>query len=140
MAKDERVERLRLVPLFASCTDKQLQFIAGRVEDLEFPEGKVLTREGESGGEFFILLSGEAEVQQGGMVINSMKAGDFFGEIALLDNGPRSATVVAKTPLRSLVLSPRQFQDVLHQDAEMAVTILHAVSRRLRTAAHLPAD
>jgi CRP-like cAMP-binding protein len=140
MAKDERVERLRSVPLFAACTEEQLKFIATRVEDLDFPGGKVLTEQGRSGGEFFIILSGEAEVRQGDTVVNRLKAGDHFGEIALLDNGPRTATVVATTPMRCLVLSPRQFQDVLHQDAEIAVTLLHAVTRRLRNAEHLPAD
>jgi len=140
MAKDERVERLRKVPLFASCSDKQLQFIATRVEDLDFPAGKTLTEEGRSGGEFFIIQSGEAEVRQGGRVINTLRDGDFFGEIALLDNGPRTATVVTKSPMRALVLSPRQFQDVLHQEAEIATTLLHAVTRRLRGASRLPTD
>lgn len=140
MAKDERVERLRSVPLFSGCSDRQLQFIATRVEDIDLPAGKVLTEQGKSGGEFFIVLSGEAEVRQDGALVNTMRAGDHFGEIALLDNGPRTATVTARTPMRCLVLSPRQFQDVLHQDAEIAVTLLHSVTRRLRAAAQLPAD
>ena len=140
MAKDERVERLRKIPLFTGCTDKQLAFIATRVEDVDLPAGKKLTEQGKSGGEFFIVLSGEAEVTHDGKVVNTMKEGDHFGEIALLDNGPRTATVTAKTPIRVLVLSPRQFQDVLHADAEIAVTLLHSVTRRLRNAAHLPAD
>ncbi|HEX9436429.1 MAG TPA: cyclic nucleotide-binding domain-containing protein [Candidatus Limnocylindria bacterium] len=140
MAKDERIERLRQVPLFSGCSDKQLQFIATRVEDIELPAGKVLTEQGRSGGEFFIVLAGEAEVRQDGAVVNTMRPGDHFGEIALLDDGPRTATVTAKTPMRVLVLSPRQFQDVLHQDAEIAVTLLHAVTRRLRAGAHLTSD
>ena len=134
MAKDERVERLRNVPLFATCSDKHLAFIATRVDEIDLPAGKVLTEEGKSGGEFFIVLSGEAEVRRGGKMVDSIGAGDFFGEIALLDNGPRTATVVAKTPMRCLILSPRQFQDVLHDDAEIAVT------RRLRAAAQLKTD
>jgi CRP-like cAMP-binding protein len=140
VAKDERVERLRKVPLFTGCTDKQFAFIATRVEDIDLPAGKVLTEQGKSGGEFFIVLSGEAEVRHDGKLVNTMKEGDHFGEIALLDNGPRTATVTATTPMRVLVLSPRQFQDVLHQDAEIAVTLLHSVTRRLRNAAHLPLD
>lgn len=132
MPKDERVERLRGVPLFSGLAEKQLQFIATRVEDLDFPAGKTLTQEGRSGGEFFVILQGEAEVRQGDTVVNRLKAGDHFGEIALLDNGPRTATVVTTTPMRCLVLSPRQFQDVLHQDAEIAVTLLHSVTKRLR--------
>jgi CRP/FNR family transcriptional regulator, cyclic AMP receptor protein len=140
MAKDERVDRLRRVPMFSGCSEKQLQFIATRVEDVDIPAGRVLTEEGQSGGEFFIILSGNAEVRQGGKVIDEMTTGDHFGEIALLDNGPRTATVVAKTPMRTLVLSPSQFQDVLRQDAEMAVILLHSVTRRLRNTAQLPKD
>ncbi len=140
MARDERVERLRSVPLFSGCNEKQLRFIATRVEDLDFPAGKVLTEQGRSGGEFFIVLSGEAEVREDGKLVNTMTAFDHFGEIALLDNGPRTATVTATTAMRCLVLSPRQFQDVLHQDAEIAVTLLHSVTKRLRASSRLPAD
>jgi len=140
MTKDARVERLRSVPLFSTCSEKQLEFIATRVEDLEFPEGKVLTEQGRSGGEFFIVLSGEAEVKKDGAVIARIGPGDFFGEIALLDNGPRTATVIARTALRCFVLSPRQFQDVLHQNADIAVTLLHAVTKRLRNTTPLTAD
>ncbi|MBI2773505.1 MAG: cyclic nucleotide-binding domain-containing protein [Chloroflexi bacterium] len=140
MTKDDRLERLRSVPLFGSCTEKQLEFIASRVEDVDLPAGKVLTEEGKSGGEFFILLSGEAEVRRGGRLLDTMKAGDFFGEIALLDNGPRTATVTAKTAIRSLVLSPRQFQDVIHQEAGIAATLLHVVTKRLRNNSGMPKD
>jgi CRP-like cAMP-binding protein len=140
MAKDPRVDRLRAVPLFSGCNDKHLEFIATRVEDIDVPSGKVLTEQGKSGGEFFIVVAGEAEVKRDGAVVDSIKPGDFFGEIALLDNGPRTATVTSTTPMRLLVLSPRQFQDVLHHEAEIAVTLLHTVTRRLRAAARLPAD
>lgn len=141
MAKDERVERLRAIPLFMACSDKQLQFISRSVEELDFRAGKVLCQQGKSGGEFFIVLSGEAEVERDGKVVDSIKVGDHFGEIALLDNGPRTATVTAKTDLRCLVLSPRQFQDVLHQDAEIAVHMLRDVTKRLRASTRtLPAD
>jgi CRP-like cAMP-binding protein len=141
MAKDERVERLRAIPLFMACNEKQLQFIATRVEDLEFKAGKVLCQQGKSGGEFFIVLSGEAQVERDGKVVDTIKTGDHFGEIALIDDGPRTATVTAMTPLRCLVLSPRQFQDVLHQDAEIAVHILRDVTKRLRASTRtLPTD
>ena len=102
--------------------------------------GKVLTEEGQSGGDFFIIMSGSADVRRGGRTVNRMKAGDFFGEIALLDNGPRSATVVATSPLRALVLGPSQFQDVLFQDGEIARQILYAVTKRLRASGPPPAD
>lgn len=136
---DPRVERLRRVPLFAACTDKQLQFIAGRVDELDLPAGTVLCREGQSGGDFFVLLSGTAEVSAGGKPIRTLREGEFFGEIALLDNGPRTATVAVKEPARALVLGPAQFRDILHQNIEIATTMLYAVVERLRAGGgHLP--
>lgn len=135
---DPRLDRLRRVPLFAACTDKQLQFIAGRVDELDLPAGKVLCREGQSGGDFFVLLSGTAEVSAGGEAIRDLREGEFFGEIALLDNGPRTATVTVTRQARALVLGPSQFRDVLHQNAEIAVAMLHAVVQRLRAGSHLP--
>ena len=136
---DPRVERLRRVPLFAGCTDKQLQFIAGRVDELDLEKGQVLCREGRSGGDFFVLLSGAAEVTADGKAIRTLREGEFFGEIAILDNGPRTATVTVTEPARALVLGPSQFRDVLHQNAEIAVAMLYAVVERLRAGgSHLP--
>jgi CRP/FNR family cyclic AMP-dependent transcriptional regulator len=130
---DARVTQLRSVPLFAGCTDKELAFIASRADEVDIPAGKVLTETGTSGGDFFIILEGKAEVEatQGKRTLGP---GDFFGEIALIDNGPRTATVKAATPMRCLVLGHAQFRDVLHQNGEIAVKILRAVTQRLRAA------
>jgi CRP-like cAMP-binding protein len=134
---DPRVDRLRSVPLFSSCTDKELTFIASRVDEVDVPAGTTLCKKGESGGDFFIILEGKAEVDaaQGR---STLGPGDFFGEIALLDNGPRTATVRSATPMRMLVLGHAQFRDVLHQNGEIAVKILRAVTQRLRAATPLP--
>jgi CRP-like cAMP-binding protein len=133
---DARIERLRKVPLFGGCTDKELAFIASRTDEVDLPAGKILTEKGKSGGDFFIILEGRAEVDavQGKRTLG---AGDFFGEIALIDNGPRTATVKAITPMRCLVLGHDQFRDVLHQNGEIAVKILRAVTERLRAATAL---
>jgi CRP/FNR family transcriptional regulator, cyclic AMP receptor protein len=134
---DPRVDRLRAVPLFAACTEQELRFIASRVDEVDLPAGRVLCEKGKSGGDFFIILDGRVEVD----APEGMKAlgpGDFFGEIALLDNGPRTATVRSATPLRCLVLGPAQFRDVLHQNADIAVKMLHVVTQRLRAKAALP--
>ena len=129
---DQRVEELRKVPLFANCNDKQLQFIATQVEVLEFEKGTVLCREGETGGEFFIVLSGEAEIRKGSKILNRLGKGEFFGEIALVDRGPRTATVTVSAPMRCLVLGPGQFANVLRQDADIAVSVLYVLGSRLR--------
>ena len=140
MPKDPRVDRLRKVPLFSSCDEKQLEFIASRVDEVDIPAGQTLTEKGRSGGDFFVILSGQAEVSRGSAPATTLGPGDYFGEIALLDNGPRTATVIAKSALRCLVLSPGQFQDVLYQDPAIAVKMLHVVVRRLRAMAEPPTD
>jgi CRP/FNR family cyclic AMP-dependent transcriptional regulator len=129
---DPRIALLRKVPLFAACDDKQLAFIATQVEELDFPAGHVLCRQGESGGEFFVILSGKADVTRDGRKIQELGAGDFFGEIALLDRGPRTATVTSTSPMRSLVLGQGQFRNVLGQNAAIAVAVLEALGRRIR--------
>ena len=140
MTKDPRVELLRKVHLFSDCTDEQLAFIATRVEDVDVPSGRILCEEGTTGGEFFVVVSGSADVRRAGNVISHMGAGDFFGEIALIDHGPRSATVIAASPMRLLVFARSQFRDVLHEDPSMARQLLYAVTKRLRALGPPPAD
>ena len=134
---DARVDRLRSVPLFASCSDKELGFIASRADEVDLQAGKVLTEKGKSGGDFFIILEGKAEVDAASGK-KTLGPGDFFGEIALIDNGPRTATVRAATAMRCLVLGHEQFRDVLHQNGDIAVKVLRAVTQRLRAATPLP--
>jgi CRP-like cAMP-binding protein len=134
---DARIDRLRSVPLFGGCTDKELAFIASRADEVDISAGKVLTEKGKSGGDFFIILEGRAEVDAAERK-RTLGPGDFFGEIALIDNGPRTATVKATTAMRCLVLGHSQFRDVLHQNGEIAVKILRAVTERLRAATPLP--
>ena len=137
---DAKTAKLKTVPLFAHCTPKQLGFIASQVEDMDFPAGKVLCKEGQSGGDFFVLLSGAAEVTRGGKRITRMTVGDFFGEIALVDGGKRTATVTTTAPSRCLVLGPRQFQNVLHQNTDIAHSVMKALTSRVREAGAARAD
>jgi CRP-like cAMP-binding protein len=137
---DARAARLKAVPLFAHCTNKQIQFIVTQVEDMDFAAGRVLCREGQSGGDFFVLLSGAADVTRKGRKIARMAPGDFFGEIAVVDGGPRTATVTTTEPSRCLVLGPRQFQNVLHQDADISHSVMKALTLRVREAGAATAD
>lgn len=137
---DARAARLKAVPLFAHCTNKQISFIVTQVEDMDFPAGRVLCTEGQSGGDFFVLLSGAADVTRKGRKIAKMMPGDFFGEIAVVDGGPRTATVTTSAPSRCLVLGPREFQNVIHQDTDIAHSIMKALTLRLREAGTPPAD
>jgi CRP-like cAMP-binding protein len=137
---DARAARLKAVPLFAHCTNKQVEFIVTQVEDMDFAAGRVLCTEGQSGGDFFVLLSGTADVTRKGRKIAKMRPGDFFGEIALVDGGPRTATVTTSEPSRCLVLGPRQFQNVIHQDADIAHSVMKALTLRVREAGAAKAD
>lgn len=130
---DARIKLLKSVPLFSACDDKQLAFIATQVDEVDFESGRDLCREGGSGGEFFVILSGTAEVRRQGRHLGELKAGDFFGEIALLDGGPRTASVTAVSPMKCLVLSRGQFHNVIRQNALIAVSVLETLGARLRT-------
>jgi CRP-like cAMP-binding protein len=134
---DGRVDRLRSVPLFSGCSEKELEFIASRADEVDIPAGRLLCETGKSGGDFFIILDGRADVDAPQRK-RTLGPGDFFGEIALIDNGPRTATVRAATAMRCLVLGHAQFRDVLHQNAEIALKVLRAVTERLRSATPLP--
>ncbi|HTJ61106.1 MAG TPA: cyclic nucleotide-binding domain-containing protein [Candidatus Saccharimonadales bacterium] len=137
---DARAARLKAVPLFAHCDKKQIDFIATQVEEMDFPAGRVLCTEGMYGGDFFILESGAADVTRGGNKIATMQSGDFFGEIALVDGGRRTATVTTTTPSRAFVLGPRQFQNVLHQNVEVIHSVMKALATRIREAGAAKAD
>jgi CRP/FNR family cyclic AMP-dependent transcriptional regulator len=129
---DPRIALLRKVPLFGACDDKQLAFIASQVEEMDFGSGHVLCRQGESGEEFFVIVSGTAEVKRDGRSVRQLGAGDFFGEIALIDHGPRTASVATTSAMRCLVLAHSQFRNVLHQNAAIAVAVLEALGQRIR--------
>jgi CRP-like cAMP-binding protein len=124
-------EQLAAVPLFEGLSKKQLRRISSLMTRLERPAGKVLTREGEQGSEFFIVLEGEVEVRQGDRVVATRGPGEYVGEIALLDRRPRTATVVATTPVSVEVLSRREFRSLLVQAPELSEQILATMAQRL---------
>jgi CRP/FNR family transcriptional regulator, cyclic AMP receptor protein len=124
-------EQLAAVPLFEGLSKKQLRRMSSLMTRLELPAGKVLTREGQEGYEFFIVLEGEVEVRQGDRVVVTRGPGEYVGEIALLDKRPRTATVVAATPVSVEVLSRREFMSLLAEAPELSEQILATVAQRL---------
>jgi CRP-like cAMP-binding protein len=105
--------------------------IAKLADELDLKEGKELTVEGEPGREFFVLLEGTADVKRNGRKVNTMNAGDFFGEIALITEHPRTATVTAKTPVRVLVIRARDFRELMRRTPSMQEKVLQALADRL---------
>jgi putative iron-dependent peroxidase len=128
----EREKILRKIPLFERCSAHELRFIAARAEPRDYPAGATLCRQGETGGDFFVIVEGRAEARREGSLLRTLGPGEFFGEIALIDKGPRSATVTTTTELRCLQIPSPQFRDVLSQNASIAIRVLDAVTERLR--------
>ena len=129
---DTKVASLAKAPLFAALSRQELGQLAKATEDLEVDEGKTLTREGDLGREFFVIVDGEVTVTQDGNEIRRLGAGDFFGEIALIyDNARRTATVTAVSPLRFFVLTRQSFRSLLEHQTEIEEKVMAALEERL---------
>jgi CRP-like cAMP-binding protein len=132
LPRDEKIRHLEKVPIFAECTKKQLKAVAAISRVVEVPAGAVLTRAGEPGEEFFVIVDGAAVVDVPRRKRRRLEPGAFFGEMSLLDGGPRSATVRADTDMRLLVILRRNFQRVLTEVPELTRNILTVLSGRVR--------
>jgi CRP-like cAMP-binding protein len=132
VSHDEKMRHLEEVPLLADCTQKQLRAISDISRVVEVPAGTSLTRAGQPGDEFFVILDGSAAVEKPGKKRAFLRPGDFFGEMSLLDGGPRSVTVRAATPLRVLVIDRQNFQGVLREVPDLTQKLLVTLSRRVR--------
>lgn len=130
---DPKLDLLAGVPLFAHLTRRQLREVASLLDLTDVEAGRVLTREGDRALEFFVLLEGTARVERHDRRIATLVPGDVFGEMALVDEVRRSATVVAETPARLLVGERRVFGPLLEADADVRDAILEAVAVREAT-------
>ena len=124
-------ERLTRVPLFDGLSKKQLSQISRLMTRVDLVAGDVLARQGEIGREFVILLEGEAEVARDRKVIAVRGPGDYIGEIALLDNRPRTATVTAKTDVAAEVLNRAEFSSLLADAPDLSSKLMATLARRL---------
>ena len=125
------MQALKRVPLFEDLSKKELTELARVSEDLEVEAGRELTREGETGQEFFVIVEGEIDVTIKGKRRASRGEGEFVGEIALLENIPRTATVTAKTPLRLFVLTRQDFRRLVDQNPSVEQKVMRALARRV---------
>ena len=131
LGKNAKVELLKKVPLFSGCTKAELRELAVVADEVSVGEGAVLTKEGSTGREFFVLVEGTARVSRGGRKLSDLAGGDWFGEIALLTNAPRTATVTASSPVRVLVIGDRRFQSAVETMPSIAIKVLASVGDRL---------
>jgi CRP/FNR family cyclic AMP-dependent transcriptional regulator len=128
------VEALGSVDLFEDLSKRELFVIHELAKELRFPAGRAVAKEGTSGGRFFLILEGKATVSVGGKTIGTLGPGDYFGELSLIDGQPRSATVVADSPLRALTLTAVDFRPLLLEQPRIARKIMTELVRRLRDA------
>jgi CRP-like cAMP-binding protein len=132
---DKKIEALQGVWLFSTCSKKELRLLAGICDRVDVPAGQRVVKEGDPGREFYVILAGAAEATSGPSVIARLGSGDFFGEMALLDGGPRSATVTTTEETDLLVLTRGSFMALLTEDApSVAPKMLSVLGARLRDA------
>ena len=132
--RSEKADVLKDVPLFKDLSGRHLNLIARHADEVTVDEGKVLTRQGGLGREFLLILEGRARVERDGKVIARLGAGEFFGEMSLIDGKERSATVTATTPMTLLVVETRSFSGLLAEIPELQRKILLSLCDRLRRA------
>jgi CRP/FNR family cyclic AMP-dependent transcriptional regulator len=128
------VETLSGVPLFQGVKPKELKKLANRMQERSFGEGDTITAEGKSGIGFFVIEDGNATVSIDGKIVRTLGPGEFFGEIALIDSGPRSATIVATTDLQCQGITAWEFRPFIEQHPEVAWPMLETLASRLRDA------
>lgn len=132
LATPRALELLRTVPLLAGLDKRHLRTLADSAAERTFKAGEFIVREGEKGLGFYLVVEGQAEVERAGRPVATLGTGQFFGEMALLDDEPRTASVRAKGPVRCLVLSTWEFWGSVGKDPEALRTLLQDTVRRLR--------
>ncbi len=129
---DKHLDHLAAVPLFRGCGKKDLQRVARLTDEVEVEAGRELIQEGKRGTEAFVVVEGTAIVTRGGTQVATLGAGEPFGEMALLDQSPRNATVTAKTPMTLLVIGQREFGGLLDEVPTLARRVMATLAARLR--------
>lgn len=132
MARNSHLDHLASVPLFSACSKKELQAVARASDELTLPAGRHLCEQGSVGREAFVIVGGSADVRRNDRKVATLGPGDCVGELALLDHGPRTATVTAATDLTVLVLGAREFAGLVDEVPPIAHKLLKALAGRIR--------
>jgi CRP-like cAMP-binding protein len=138
VAQHDVTAKLANVPIFSGCSKRELQLIARAAKEVNHKDGTVIAREGERGIGLFLILEGECRVTIGGRTKAKLGPGDFFGEVALLDGGPRTATVTATTPVKLVGITAWVFRGLLMEHPTIALKTLEGVAGRLRAVSKEP--
>ena len=138
MPQADVAEKLGGVPIFSGCSKRELTVIARAAKEVSHKQGTVIAREGERGIGLFLILEGTCDVSVGGRSRAKLEPGDFFGEVALLDGGPRTATVTALTPVKLVGITGWVFRGLLMEHPSIALKTLESVAGRLRAVSKEP--
>ena len=125
---------LRRVPLFAGLGDNDLAEVERLADEIDVTAGTVLTRQGSTGQEFFVIVEGRVRVDRDGRTLATLGPTEFVGEIALLDDKPRTATVTVEEPSRLLVIGHREFNSLIDMNRDVRLRVLEALAARIRHA------
>lgn len=131
-SKKSYVEHLRNVPLFQGCSNKDLEKIARAGDEVRMPAGSLILDQGQTGREAFVVLDGTVVVRRNGKKIDTLGRGAVVGELALLDHGPRTATVICETDCVLLILDQRHFMGILDEVPTLAHKLLATLAGRIR--------
>ena len=126
------IDHMRKVPLFRGMSTSDLETVADRASETTFEGGEIVTREGEPGEAFYIVIEGRLHVSQHGTLVRELGPGDFLGEISLVDGRPRTATVTAVGPVQALVIRRADFLEMVEWDSAVRLGILMALTERIR--------
>ena len=129
---EERLELLERVPLFSNVPPAVLAELARVAEESDVPAESVLTHEGRYEGYFFVVESGSVRIERAGRLVNRLGPGDFFGSIALVDAGPRTATAIAETPSRLLTITNEEFRKLIDSSPELRTAVMSAAEHNLQ--------
>jgi CRP-like cAMP-binding protein len=131
LRRRKHADVIRRLPLCASLSSREIDEMAALAAEEDYPAGHDLVREGDPGHAFYVILDGQVEVLRGGERVDARSAGDFFGEVALIAHGTRTATVRTTTPLRALAIRDRAFRALLGREPQLQQKIVEAMQTRL---------
>jgi CRP/FNR family transcriptional regulator, cyclic AMP receptor protein len=132
MARDEKLDLLQRIPLFSALDRNKLERLGMLAEEVDVPPGKVLMRQGEDGGDLMVVVRGRVAIERDGGRLNTMGPGDYFGEIALVTGGARTATATTEEPSTLLVIGHREFHSLVEEFPDVAVQLLNTLAHRVR--------
>ena len=133
MAHDEKLELLKKVPLFASCDSREIERLGMLVDEVDLPAGRVLFHQGDNADELFVVVTGQVRVERDGEVLAMRGPGEFFGEIALVAGGPRTATATCETDCRLLIAVRHDFHALMDEFPGLKMRVLETLAARVRS-------